>query len=225
MASAERSRSDSQGRSASAAAATASITPVFPLLLLETMRDMDRPEEVLEDEDLSISLPRRLGLSDVVGVQIRRFQEEMRQRRLQSAGQIVDLLRLVVRRPDAEPIFHEAGRRVARHYWQQRSKTMRGVLRVMPNPIPRIAAHRAARRMFRQLVGDSRLTISRWPVELQIERCLTAEADPRGAACAFYAGAFAELMEIYTNRSYRVKHPECETQGAARCKWVVEVAS
>lgn len=202
-----------------------SIAPVFPLLLLETMRDMDRPEEVLEDEDLSISLPRRLGLSDVVGVQIRRFQEEMRQRRLQSAGQITDLLRLVVRRPDAEPIFHEAGRRVARHYWQQRSKAMRGVLRVMPNPIPRIAAHRAARRMFRQLVGDSRLTISRWPVELQIERSLTAEADPRGAACAFYAGAFAELMEIYTNRTYRVKHPECETKGASRCKWVVEVAS
>ena len=54
----------------------ASITPLFPLILLETLRDRDRPEEVLEDEDVSVSLPRRLGLSDVVMVQIRRFQEE-----------------------------------------------------------------------------------------------------------------------------------------------------
>ena len=93
----------------------ATITPLFPLILLETLRDRDRPEEVLEDEDLTVSLPRRLGLSDVVGVQIRRFQEEVRNKRLQSTPQVIDLMRLVVRRPDAEEIFTEAGRRIARH--------------------------------------------------------------------------------------------------------------
>ena len=108
------------------------VSPVFPLLLLETMRDVDRPEEVLEDEDVSASLPRRLGLSEVVSVQIRRFQEEVRQNRGQSAAQIEDLVRLVVRRPDAERIFEEAGRRMARHSWDQRSSALRGSVRIMP---------------------------------------------------------------------------------------------
>lgn len=202
-----------------------SITPVFPLLLLETMRDRDRPEEVLEDEDVSVSLPRRLGLSDVVGVQIRRFQEEVRTNRLQSPPQVIDLMRLVVRRPDAEEIFAEAGRRMARHHWAERSATMRGMLRVMPNPIPRIAAQRAARRMFRLLRGDSHLAVGRWPVDVRLRDALTAQADPSGAACAFYSGAFAEIMELHTGRSYRVRHAECLTRGAEQCQWTIEVAS
>lgn len=49
------------------------MTPVFPLILLETMRDMDRPEEYLEGEDVAVSMPRRLGLSDVIYTQIHRF--------------------------------------------------------------------------------------------------------------------------------------------------------
>ena len=202
----------------------ATITPLFPLILLETLRDRDRPEEVLEDEDLTVSLPRRLGLSDVVGVQIRRFQEEVRNKRLQSTPQVIDLMRLVVRRPDAEEIFTEAGRRIARHNWGQRTSTMRGVLRVMPNPIPRIAARRAARRMFRQIVGDSHLSVGRWPVFVRLRNSLSARVDPNGSACAFYAGAFDEIMQLHTGKSYRVVHTECASRGADACQWTVEVA-
>lgn len=204
---------------------TGSITPIFPLLLLETMRDMDRPEEVLEAEDLTASLPRRLGLSDVVGVQIHRFREEVRQKRLQDVAPIEDLIRLVIRRPDAERIFEEAGRRVARHAWQQRPGAVRGAVRFMPGPVARISAHRAAKRMFAKLGGGGKLKVSRWPAELKIKRSLTARADPRGAACAFYGGAFAELMQFYTGRTYRVRHPHCETRGEELCHWTLEVAS
>lgn len=200
-----------------------SITPLFPLLLLQTMRDMDRPEEVLEAEDLSASLPRRLGLSDVVGVQIRRFQEEVRQKRLQAPSPVLDLMKLVIRRPDAEEIFLEAGRRVARHLWEQRSTAMRRAVRLMPSPLSRIAAQRAARRMFARLSGGSRISVSRSPAELRIRRPLTARADPGGTACAFYAGAFSELLTLYTGRRYRVLHPACEIAGDAQCRWTVEV--
>ena len=51
----------------------ATITPLFPLILLETLRDRDRPEEVLEDEDLTVRLPRRLGRSDEGGGQFLRI--------------------------------------------------------------------------------------------------------------------------------------------------------
>jgi hypothetical protein len=223
MASAERARSGSQTRSPSAA--SASITPVFPLLLLETMRDRDRPGEVLQDEDISVSMPRRLGLSEVVRRQIQHFQTEVRQRRPQRADQVEDLIRLVVRRPDAEEIFAAAGQRVAEHAWQQRSASFRRSLRFMPGPVARIVAQRAARRLFRQLTGGSRLTVNRWPAELRIKGSLTARADPMAVACAFYGGAYAEVLRAYTNREYRILHPECEAQGGSVCSWSVEVAS
>src|SRR5690606_150382 len=122
-------------------------------LLLETMRDYDRPEEVLEDEDITLSLPRRLGLSDVVRVQIHRFTEEVRQRRPQVASQVEDLFRLVIRRPDAEEIFIEAGQRIARRYWAGRSGGVQRTVPLLPNALALLWAQRAVRRMLADLVG------------------------------------------------------------------------
>jgi predicted hydrocarbon binding protein len=204
-------------------AAAPSIAPVFPLLLLETMRDMDRPEEVLEDEDLTISLPRRFGLSDVVGVQIRRFQQEVRARRLQSVAPVEDLIRLVIRRPDAEEIFEEAGRRVARHFWDQRSRLLRGSVRFLPGPVATVAANRAGKRLFRRLVGGASFRLTRWPIELRIDETLTARADPGGAACAFYSGALRETVELYTGKPFQVQHVNCVAQGERFCQWQAEV--
>jgi len=48
------------------------VAPLLPLVLLESVRAHDRPREVLEDEDLAASLPRRLGLTGVVETQIPR---------------------------------------------------------------------------------------------------------------------------------------------------------
>ncbi len=225
MARTDQARSPGSSGAGRRARQALAITPVFPLLLLETMRDMDRPEEVLEAENVTASLPRRLGLSDVVFVQIRRLQEEVKQRRMQAAAQVEDLLRLVVRRPDAERIFEEAGRRMAHHAWQQRSSTMRRTVRFLPGPLATQTAARAARRMFRQLAGAGGLSVNRWPAELRIQDSLTARVDPNGAACAFYSGAFGELLQFYTGRSYRVKHSECEARGDRTCRWSVEVSA
>jgi predicted hydrocarbon binding protein len=132
-------------------------------------------------------------------------------------------MRLVVRRPDAVEVFQEAGRRIARHAWEQRSTTMRGMLRVMPNPVPRIAARRAARRLFRQIAGDSQLSVGRWPVDVRMKNSISARVDPNGRACAFYSGAFAEIMQLHTGKTYRVLHEDCATRGASECLWAVEV--
>jgi bacteriochlorophyll 4-vinyl reductase len=207
------------------AAQARTIAPVFPLLLLKTLRDVDRPEEVLEDEDLSTSMPRRLGLSDVVLLQIHRLEEEMRRKRLQSASEIEDLIRLVTRRPDAERVCYRAGQRVAQHAWEQRSAAVRHPVRFLPRPLALLAAQRAARRLFRRLVGPGRLTVHRWPVELQIAGSLTARGEGQGAACAFYTGAFEELLQQYTGRSYRAHHSACEARGDSACEWTVQVSA
>lgn len=207
-----------------AAPGRAPVTPAFPLLLLQTMRDMDRPAEVLEDEDLSVSMPRRFGLSDVVGRQIHRFEEEVRRRRPQSAGEVENLVRLVMRRPDAEAIFREAGRRVARRAWEERAGALRRGVRWLPRTLALATALRAARRLFRSLTGGAGLRLQKRPLELRVVGSLTARADPGGRACSFYTGALEELLTRYTGRSYRALHPHCEAHGAVACVWTVRVA-
>ncbi|HYJ79790.1 MAG TPA: hypothetical protein VEW03_09330 [Longimicrobiaceae bacterium] len=201
------------------------VTPVFPLILLETMRDMDRPEEYLEGEDVAVSMPRRLGLSDVIYTQIHRFREEVKRKRPQSADVVADLIRLVIRRPDADAIFEEAGRRVARHAWGERSKPFRRIVRFMPAVLAQRSAHRAARRLVRQLAGDGDFRLTNRPLGLQIQGSLTGRADPGGAACAFYSGALSELMTEYLGRRHAAQHPRCETRGAGACEWVTLVVS
>jgi bacteriochlorophyll 4-vinyl reductase len=215
----------SKPRPAGRKAELASISPLFPLLMLQTMRDQDRPEEVLEDEDITLSLPRRLGLSEVVRVQIHRFEEEARHNRPQHASSVEDLVRLVIRRPDAADIFVEAGRRVSRHFWGERSGWAKRLIRFLPRPLALMVAQRAARRMFRLLVGPTRFRFSRKPVSLRIDQPLTLRGDPSGAACSFYSGALWELLELYTGRRYRVLHSACAGRKAgATCEWTVEMA-
>ena len=199
--------------------ATANVTPVFPLILLETMRDMDRPDEYLEGEDVAVSMPRRLGLSDVVGKQIHRFKEEVKRKRMQSPATVADLIGLVIRRPDADEIFEEAGRRVARHAWGERSGAFRRTVRWLPQGAKQRSARKAATRLFRQLAGDGAFSVGIKPVSLAITGSLTAAADPGGAACAFYTGVLSELMTQYNGRRHAAQHPRCEARGGGGCEW------
>lgn len=199
------------------------ITPLLPLLLFETIRDMDRPEEVLEGEDLSVSLPRRFGLSDVVYGQIHRFREEVRRKRPLAESEVENLLRLVIRRPDAERIFEEAGRRLARRAWEERSGALRRTIRFLPPTLALRAAGRAIGRLFRQIVGSGVLKVSTRQGAVRISGSLTGRADPGGAACALYGGALAEMMERYTGRGYRASHAVCQARGGPACEWTLLV--
>lgn len=198
---------------------TPSVTPLFPLLLLETLRDMDRPEEVLEGEDLSISMPRRLGLNDVVFTQIHRFREEVKRKRLQSPATVADLIRLVVRRPDADEIFEEAGRRLATQAWNARSAASRRMTAWMPAALRLRAARKAAARVLRRVTGEGEVRIDKRPLAVHVDRPLTLQADPGGAACLVYAGILAETLTRYTGRPHTPRHPRCLGRGGSHCEW------
>ena len=49
------------------------VKAIVGLRLLEVVRDRDLPTELLEEEDPARTIPRRLGLSDVVDRQIRAY--------------------------------------------------------------------------------------------------------------------------------------------------------
>lgn len=203
---------------------TPTVTPVFPLILLETMRDMDRPQEVLEGENLAVSMPRRLGLSDVVYSQIHRFREETKKKRLQTPETVEDLIRLVIRRPDADQIFEEAGRRVARHAWSEKSAASRRALRLLPSGMRQRAAARGARGVLDETAGSARVEVHARPLLVRLNGSLTSAADPGGAACAFYTGLLAELMTQYTGRRHAAQHARCAARRGEACEWTALVA-
>lgn len=195
------------------------VAPTLPLALLEAVRSHDRPREVLEDEDLAASLPRRLGLTDVIESQIRQYEEAVRRNRSVPQEQFGDLVRLVLRRPDAETVFRDAGHRVAHRYFQSMPGPALLALRLLPARVGFLAVNRGARRMLRRAVGAGALEISGRPPVTRITGTPTARFDGSGKACVFYTGALEELIYLYTGQRPLIVHSNCESRGDATCEW------
>lgn len=194
----------------------ATIAPALPLALLESIRAHDRPSEVLEDEDLTASMPRRLGLTDVIDSQIRRYREDGR--RGVPLTEVADLFRLVLRRPDAEAILREAGAIVGRELFAAGTP---GALRVLPRSARSALLRRALKRRMLRLTGAEALMVRGDPVEVHTKGGLTAELEHDGIACVLYARALEELASLYTGQAPDVQHHECQARGASACVWVL----
>ena len=199
----------------------AEVAAFLPLALLHSVRSHDRPEEVLEDENLTVSLPRRLGLSDVIHTQIRRYEEANRKGRPVPARELVDLIRLVIRRPDSEEILDEAGRGVVTLYLDGMGERKARIAKVLPRPLARAALVRRARILARRTAAGAEPRVVKAPARVSLRDSITAEVDPGGVACALYTSTFAALAERYLKSSPRVEHTRCETRGDEVCEWTV----
>ena len=199
----------------------AEVAAFLPLALLESVRTHDRPEEVLEDENLTASLPRRLGLSDVIHTQIRRYREARRKGRTIPARELVDLIRLVIRRPDTEEILEEAGRGVVALYLEGTGERRARVARILPRPVGRAAFARRARILARRIAAGAQPTVEKAPPRVTMRNSITAEVDPGGVACSLYGSAFEALASRYLRTEARVEHTRCEARGDEVCEWTV----
>lgn len=195
------------------------VLALLPLSLLEAVRESDRPVEILEDEDVTTSLPRRLGLTGVVSSQIQRYQQAAGSGGRVSASEVAGLMQLVLRRPDADSIVKETGRRIARRRLGTEAPPAARLLRRWDRLIF-IPMRRAAKRLLRGLVGDVTTTVSGRPLVVRMTR------SPLGAAgenaCGLYTGALDELVRMYAGKPHVVKHAQCTARGDAQCEWVVE---
>ncbi|HEX6938238.1 MAG TPA: hypothetical protein VF158_02410 [Longimicrobiales bacterium] len=197
---------------------TTMVPPLLPLVLLESVRAHDRPREVLEDEDLTASLPRRLGLTGVVQSQIRRYEEAERKGRSVPLDEVRDLFRLILRRPDAEPILRDSGIRLAQRQYRRRTAAMVRLLGFLPG-VAAGAVRRATRSLARRTACGARVEVAGWPLELRLRGAITAEVDPGGTACVLYTGAIEELLGLYLRRRPTVEHRRCASRGDDRCIW------
>src|SRR5512141_2182177 len=94
------------------------VDPLIPLSLLEAVRTVDLPDNDLEAAFVHELRNKRLGLSDTVFAQIKRFTEAVRRTQRTNFDEAAGIPRLIGRRPDAEAVFREAGRFFAREVYK-----------------------------------------------------------------------------------------------------------
>ena len=134
---------------------SSTVDPIVPLTLLETVRDVDRPDAETEAEYVPEMLNKRLGMTDTVFAQIRRYNEAVQRGKLVARDEVAALVRLVGRRPDALQLFEAVGEATARAVYQRMSGLRRGALNVLPKLVARPLARRKARSIEARYFGPA----------------------------------------------------------------------
>ncbi len=204
-----------------AARSTRGVTWAYlPLTLLLAVRAHDRPGEILESEDLTASLPRRLGLSGVIEREIQNYERAARRGRNVDAGDVANLVRLVLRRPDAEAILRDTGERVAQEYVRRVPRLWLRLARALPARASLALGRRAATRLLRRIVGDGVVNASARPAQIRVTSEL-AHSDVTGTACVLYAAAAQEVVKQYAGERPRLQQQLCASQGSPFCEWTI----
>ena len=199
-----------------------SVAAILPLFLLEAVHAHDRPDEILEDEDLTVSLPRRLGLTGVIDTQKRRYESAVKSGKKVSLEEFASLVRLVLKRPDAEAILRDTGHRMANHYFRRVPDGYIKLLRALPHRLLISRWVKAARRLLGQMGGEHVAGQVR-PLSFSIHPAQLARLEPPGATCVMYAAALEQLGELWANTRPTVEHSLCAGfSGGDVCEWKLE---
>lgn len=179
---------------------------IVPLAVLEAVKNLDTPVEDGLTEFADELLVKRLGLSPTVQMQLSEFEELVRKDARVEDAHVEALLRLVGRRPDADLVFADAGRRAARRAVKRTS----GIVRMFGQ----VAARRAARSVLgAQLAWDQRMPVAR------VSDPIAIQATPDGAACGFYGAGLVELLRLLVGYEGAMMHVACRARGGAGCEW------
>lgn len=191
---------------------------ILPLAVLEAMRNLDSPSDEEVAEYVDELLKKRLGLSDTVAAQIARYEVLVKRDDGVSAAEFEQILRLASRRTDAALVFGDGGRRAARRAVRRLSGLSRWASRRLPRFLSRRFGFRAVRRAADDVLGATLARDGGQPVAV-LPSPAPVRATPDGAACAFYAAAFAELLRQLMEYEGSIAHTRCRARGDAVCEW------
>jgi predicted hydrocarbon binding protein len=199
------------------------VPAAFPLALLEAVRAHDHPGEVFEEEDLTVSMPRRLGLTGVVETQIMRYEAAKRGGRGARLDEVVSLIRLVLRRPDAEPILRETGQRFSRHTFRRVPGAWTALLHRAPNALGLRSARRRTARSLRTIRAGTQIDVVK-PFTVRLVDATTARIadDEYPPGCTLITGLLEEQLLLATGEPKAVRHESCAAHGATECVWVAD---
>jgi hypothetical protein len=196
----------------------AAVPALLPLSLLEAIRNLDTPVEDGLDELAEEIVVRRLGLSPTVAAQIQRYRTVAEREGTVELDEVVSVVRLVGRRPDATLVFADAGRRAARYAARSRGRSARTLARISPTALARRVSLRAAARLARQVFGGE-LRAPGGGTEVHMADPLSILELPDGAACSFYGSAYGELLRSLTAFEGAMLHERCRSRGDDACVW------
>jgi hypothetical protein len=168
----------------------------LPLSLLEAVRVVDTPEGDVEAEYIEELRTKRLGLSETVYAQIKRYSAAVHRNERTVRTEAAALARLIGRRTDAHRVFESAGSMLAREAVETVSMWRRSAMRRLPGMWARPLALSAVKQLSRRYL-DARLERVGGNVVLSVPDPVTIEGSPV-AGYAFYASAFATLLEELT---------------------------
>jgi hypothetical protein len=193
------------------------VDALLPLSLLEAVRDVDTPGD-LDAEFVDELRNKRLGLSDTVYSQIKRYTEAVKRRQRTSQDEATALAKLIGRRPDAEAVFRAAGRYLALESYTTISPITRKLLRLLPSIIARPWALRRSRRLAARYLNGTVRRVGGY-VLLDVPRSVTLGAAPGSVGCAFYESALRELLRLLIGSIGSVDHIRCDARGEGTCEW------
>jgi predicted hydrocarbon binding protein len=128
------------------------------------------------------------------------------------------ILRLASRRTDAPLVFADGGRRAARRAVGRLNALSRWSASRLPRLLGRALGFRLSRRAAQEVFGAT-LTRDSGQAVAVVRDPLALRATPDGAACAFFAAGFAELLRQLTDFDGAMAHSRCLSRGADCCEW------
>ena len=201
---------------------TGSVNAIVPLSLLEAVRSVDIPEgEDIDVEYVQEHRNKRLGLSDTVIAQIRRYKDAMKRNQPIAIHEASGIARLIGRRPDAESIFTRAGTIVANRIYQLISATRRQIIHLLPGFLARPLAFRQVKRAGEKYLGASVRRVGS-SIVLGVKESVTHETAPMGIGCLYYESALRELLKLLVNGGGMIDHVHCRERGEDICEWRAE---
>jgi predicted hydrocarbon binding protein len=199
----------------------ATVDPLLPLSLLEAVRNVDTPQGDLEAEFVAELRNKRLGLSDTVHAQIKRYGEAVRRQQRPMQDEAVALAKLIGRRPDAEAVFRSAGRHLAKEAYLTLSATARRTILILPSLLARPLALRHARRIAARYFDGTIRRVGNY-LMLEVPESVTIDTAPRAAGCTYYEAGLRELLRLLVGGGATVEHVRCASRGEGQCEWRAE---
>lgn len=193
----------------------------IPLSLLEAIRRIDTPEDQTDTEYVPELRNKRLGLSDTVYTQIRRYNDAMKRGQRIPFAEAEGLGTLIGRRPDAAELFRSAGSILANDAYHSLSPTTRGTIRLMPGFISRPMALKQLTAIVDRYFGGT-LERNGASLSLRIPESVTVNGSTNSGGCIYYEEALRELLRLLVNSGGHVEHAQCAQRGESSCEWRAE---
>lgn len=161
---------------------------------------------------------KRLGLSDTVYSQIRRYSDALKRGQRIPFAEAEGLGVLIGRRPDSDALFRSAGQILANDVYRSISATTRSTIRLLPAFISRPMALSQLTMVVEKYFGGT-LDRNGSFLSIRIPDSVTVNGSPKSGGCVFYEEAVRELIHLLVNSTGQVEHVHCAQRGEGACEW------